>query len=302
MVVMFITVVSDSPEKRKQFCKLVGKETGSGDISFYSSNFQGIIRTLLEPTLYPDKLQPLLYALSIADYVVLIADSLTPHLGEIIVALDSIGKKEGLVVSSAPLPIKGTVLEGYGIASSLEEAKEKVLALQNPPGGGEMASLVDSYFQVKSVGNVILGAVKSGSIKKRDKILHLPSGKEMEVKSIQLNDKYVEEVSAGGRFGICYKGEPVERGLAVPLGHTFSLDSSIPGSFSKSPFYKGEIPKKIHAYSNLQFVEGSVSASELKMDKPFAWKGSERVLIADPGSPKLRICGYFEVKGSSPPK
>ena len=299
---MFIAVVSDKPEARKQFCKLVGKETGNGDISFYSSNFQGVIRTLVEPTLYPDKLQPLLYSLSLADYVVVVADALTPYLGEIIVALDSVGKKEGVVVSSAPLPVKGTVLEGYMVASSMEEAKEKVLALQNPPGGGEMVSLIDSYFQVKSVGNVILGAVKSGSVKKRDRLLHLPSGKEMEIKSIQLNDKDVEEVSAGGRFGICYKGEPVERGLMVPLEHSFSLDSSVPGSFSKSPFYKGEAPKKIHLYSNLQLVEGSVSASELKLEKPFAWKGSERVLIADPGSPKLRICGYFEVKGSSPPK
>lgn len=85
---MFITILSDGPEARKQFCKLIGKETGSGDITFYSSNFQGVIRTLLEPTLYPDKLQPLLYSLSLADYVVLLVDQLTPHTGEIIVALD----------------------------------------------------------------------------------------------------------------------------------------------------------------------------------------------------------------------
>ncbi len=292
---MFITILSDGPEARKQFCKLIGKETGSGDITFYSSNFQGVIRTLLEPTLYPDKLQPLLYSLSLADYVVLLVDQLTPHTGEIIVALDSLKKEKGCIISQAELPLKGTILENYERLSQ-EEAKEKILSLQNPEGDEELLSLVDSYFQVKSVGNVILGAVKCGSIKKRDKLLHLPSKTEIEIKSIQLNDKDVDEVSAGGRFGICYKGEPIDRGILASTSNSFTISEKVPGTFTKSPFYKAEIPKKIHAYSNLQFLEGAVSDSELTLENPIAHKPGERILITDPGSPKLRICGVFEVK------
>ncbi|MBD3398593.1 hypothetical protein GF412_05115 [Candidatus Micrarchaeota archaeon] len=293
---MFLAVLSDSPETRKQFCKSIGKETGSGDITFYSSNFQGTIRTLLEPTLYPDKLQPLLYSLSIADYVVLLIEDLTPQAGEIIVALDSLKKEKGLILSNSALPLKGTVLENYESLSSQEEAKQKLLSLQPEWPKAESFSLVDSYFQVKSVGNVILGTVKSGSIKKRARLLHLPSKKEIEIKSIQLNDKDVEEVSAGGRYGICYKGDPIDRGILVSPSNSFTLSEKVPGSFSKSPFYKGELPKKIHAYSNLQFVEGSISGPGLLLDKPIAFKDSERLLIADPGSPKLRICGVFEAK------
>lgn len=293
---MFIAVLSENPEARKQFCRLIGKETGSGDITFYTSNFQGVIRTLVEPTLYPDKLQPLLRVLSIADYVVLLVENLTPQVGEVIVALDSLKKEKGVILSQVPLPIKGTVLEEYETLSSPEEAKEKILSLQNPESEGELFSLVDSYFQVKSVGNVILGAVKSGSIRKRDRLVHLPSKTEIEIKSIQLNDKDVEMVSAGGRFGICYKGEPIDRGILASPSNPFTLSEKVPGTFTKSPFYKAELPKKIHAYSSLQFVEGSVSPSELILERPIAFKDSERMLIADPGSPKLRICGVFEVK------
>jgi len=273
---MFIAVLSDNPAKRKDFCKLVGKETGSGDITFYTSNFQGVIRTLIEPTLYPDKLQPLLYSLSIADYIVVLADAPTPHLGEIIVALDMLKKEKGILLSSVELPLKGTVLEAYGRPSSAEEAKQKILSLEDAEPSVEPLALVDSAFTVKSVGNVMLGAVKSGSIKKRDKLIFLPSKTEIEIKSIQLNDKDVEEVSAGGRFGMCYKGGPIERGILASPSNSFSLSKSIPGEFIKSPFYKAELPKKIHAYSSLQFTEGAVEGATLNLEREFAFRPGEK--------------------------
>ncbi len=300
---MFIAILSDNPAARADFCKKIGKETGSGDITFYTSNFQGTIRTLLEPTLYPDKLQPLLYALSIADYIVLLADSPTPRIGELIVALGLLKKEKGILLSRTELPIKGTVLEKYEHLSSPEEAKQKILSLQAPPAEGELLALIDSAFQVKSVGNVMLGAVKSGSIKKRDKLVYLPSKTEIEVKSIQLNDKEVDEVPAGGRFGICYKGGPIERGILAPPSNSFNLATSIPGTLSKSPFYKSGLPKKIHAYTNLQFVEGTVSDSQLSLEKPLAFLGGKPILLVDPGNPKLRICGTFTPnrRGEFPP-
>lgn len=298
---MFIAILSDNPENRKKACKLIGKETGSGDISFYTSNFQGTIRTLIEPTLFPDKIQPLLHTLSIADYVVLIADGLTPFMGELIVALDLLGKKNGAILSTIELPIKGTVLEKYKLLDSDEDVKKEILSLHNPKssesGDSSLFALADSSFAVKSVGNVMLGALKSGKIKKRDKLIHLPSKSELEVKSIQLNDADSAEVSAGGRFGICYKGELIERGIITSIENPFSIGTSILGVFSKSPFYSGEIPSKLHAYSSLQFVECSVSPKELKLEKDFAYREGERILLVDPSNKKLRICGVF-VSGS----
>jgi len=293
---MFIAVLSDDPSKRKDFCKLIGKETGSGDITFYSSNFQGVIRTLLEPTLYPDKLQPLLYTLSIADYVVLLVDALTPQVGEIIVALDLLKKEKGFLLSSVELPTKGTVLEKYESMDSPQAAKEKILSLQPDSSEGELLALVDSAFQVKSVGNVMLGAVKSGSIKKRDKLVFLPSKEEIEIKSIQLNDKDVEEVGAGGRFGMCYKGNPIERGILASPQNSFKTENTYSGELSKSPFYKADFPKKIHAYTNLQFTEGSAQEGKLSLEKPLSAKSGDKILITDPGSSKLRICGVLQVE------
>jgi selenocysteine-specific translation elongation factor len=293
---MFVAVLSDKPELREQFCKLVGKETNKDDVSFYSVNFGGMIITLVEPTLYPDKIQPLLYSLSMADYVVLLVESLTPKVGEIIVALNSLGMDKGIIVTSAQLPLAGTVLDKYEKVADMNAAKEKVLALKAGEAGENPLALVDKTFNVKSVGNVALGVVKSGKLKKHDKLFLLPEKKEIEVRTIQINDADSEEAAAGARFGIAYKGDLLERGVLVPLRNEFQVESIVNGKFTKSPFFKDELKGRIHAYTNMQFVEGNVFENELKLNSPLAFEKGESILVVDASNQKLRIAGVFQSK------
>ncbi len=291
---MFIAVLSDNPESREKFCKLVGKETGKGDISFYTTSFQGRIITLIEPSLYPQKIQPLLYTLSMADYVVLEVDQLNQYVGELIVSLDLLHKDKGMIISSVPLPLKGTVLEKYEKVETPEAAKEKILALPaEVPADTSTFGLIDSAFAVKSVGNVALGALKSGTIRKHDKLTVLPEKKDVEIRSIQVQDKDTEEAGPGTRFGIAFKGELPERGILVPLAHGFELKDDMNGTFMKSPFYRDEVRGKMHAYLNLQFVSTNVNEGELKMEKPIAFRKGDLVLVCDPSNPKLRVVGVF---------
>jgi selenocysteine-specific translation elongation factor len=291
---MFVAVVSDKPKQREEFCSLLGKETGKEDISFYAVNFQGRIITLVEPTLYPDKVQPLLYSLSIADYVVVLVNELNKSVGEIIVALDSMGMDKGLLVSSVELPVAGTVLEKYEKVDDQNAAKEKVLALVEQEAGEETVALVDKTFAVKSVGNVALGVVKSGQIKKHDKLMLLPEKKQMEIRTIQINDKDSEVAKTGERFGIAYKGDLLERGVLVPLTNDFQVEKVAQGRFTKSKFYTDEIKGKMHAYSNFQFNECTVSDNDLKLDKEMAFEKRDSVLLIDASNQKLRIAGVFQ--------
>lgn len=291
---MFIAVLSDKPELREKLCKMVGKETGKGDISFYTTSFQGRIITFIDPSLYPQKLQPLLYTLSIADYVVLEVDQLNQYVGELIVSLDLLRKEKGLIISSIPLPLKGTVLEKYEKVENAEAAKEKLLALPpEPPEEGNTFALVDSAFAVKSVGNVALGVLKRGMIKKHDKFFVLPEKRDIEIRSIQVQDKDTAEAGPGTRFGIAFKGELPERGILVPHVNEFELKDVMNGRFMKSQFYRDEIRGKMHAYSNLQFVSAVVSEGELKTEKPIASRKGELILVCDPSNPKLRVVGVF---------
>ncbi|MEM4359437.1 MAG: EF-Tu/IF-2/RF-3 family GTPase [Candidatus Bilamarchaeaceae archaeon] len=291
---MFFAVLSDKPEVRERFCKAVGKETGKDDIAFYSVNFGGKINTIVEPTLYPQKIQPLVYALYIADYVVVLADQLTPQLGEIIVALDTLKKDRGMLVTQLNLPIKGTVLEKYDRIADETTAKQKLFGLQAEESGeGELLAFVDKYINVKSVGNVALGVIKEGKIKKHDTLIYLPEKKELEVRSIQLNDNDVEEAVAGDRFGIAYKGEPIERGMLVSLRSEFENSKNIMGRFNKNPFYKDDLNRKLSFFYSFQSAEGTVLENSISLDKEIAYRKRDPLLVVDASNQKLRIVGSF---------
>ncbi len=291
---MFIAVLSDSAEKRKEICKALGKESGADDISFYTINYGGKIKTVIEPTLYPGKVQPLIYSIYAADLVVVAVDALNQYVGEMIVALDAVKKERGILISSVELPVKGTVLEKYEKFSSFEEAREKILnAEPEESGGSELFALVDKAFSVKSVGNVALGLVKEGNMKKHDKLLFFPGKKDVEIKGIQLNDKDVEECGEGSRFGISYKGDEIERGQLLGFRAENKVENSVLGRFEQSPFYKDDLNRKVHACLNFQFVECRVSDSELKCDTPLSFRGRDRILVLDPSNQKLRVVGAF---------
>jgi len=286
---MFVSVLSDKIEVREQFCKLFGSPTSSEDISFYNANG----RFIVEPTLFPAKVQPLLHSLSVADFIVLIVDQLTPHIGEIIVALDLLHKDKGILVSSLNLPMAGTVLEKYQKTNDINVAKAKVLELKAEQNEEELFALIDKSHSVPEIGHVALGVVKAGKLKKQEAFFLLPDKKEVTVRSVKLNDKDVDEAVVGDRFGIVYKGDLFERGILAPLRNSLEISTSINGRFLKSPFFKDDLNHKIHVYHNYQFVEGNVSDNELRLDKAIAYRKGDRILVVDPSNQKLRIVGAF---------
>ena len=288
---MFVAVLSDRPELRADFCKAIGKETSSGELVFYSAEKV----TLIDAAGYPDKIQPLLYSLSMADYVVLLVDTLSPRVGEIIVALNSLKCERGLIVSKSALPLFGTTLERFE-KMDLEAAKAKVLSLPPAEAGENLFGLIDHMENVKSLGNVAHGVLRSGKLRKADKLFVLPEKKEVEVRSIRLGEREVEEAPAGSRFSMAYKGDPFERSLLVPMRDEHEIGNVINGRFSKSPFYKDDLKGKIYAYANMQFVEGHLNESDITLSQPMAYEKGELILIVDASNQKLRIVGAFQSK------
>ena len=286
---MFVSVLSDKPEVRTQFCSLFGSATASDGISFYNANG----RVVVEPTLFPDKIQSLLHSLAIADFVVLIVDQLTPHVGELIVALDLLRKDKGVLVTSLNLPIGGTALEKYEKTNDINVAKAKVLELNATQNEEELLALIDNSQSVPEVGHVAHGIVKSGKLKKEESFLILPDKKEVTVRSVKLNDKDSDFAGVGDRFNIVYKGDLIERGILVPLRNTFDVTTMVRGKFIQSPFFKDDLGHKIYVYHNYQFVEGKVSDNELVLDTPIAYQKGDRLLVVDQSNQKLRIAGVF---------
>ncbi len=62
-----------------------------------------------------------------------IAEELTPQIGEIIIALDALKKDRGMLITHLDLPIKGTVLERYEKVADESTAKQKLLEIEEEP-------------------------------------------------------------------------------------------------------------------------------------------------------------------------
>jgi selenocysteine-specific translation elongation factor len=290
---MLVAVLSDKPELREQFCKLAAGEAAKGDITFYPCE-AGI--TLVEPTLYPEKIQPLLYSLSMADYAVLLVDGLSPKVGELIIALNSMRVGQGAIVSNVPLPISGTVLDKYEKLPDMAAAAAKVKALQPEAAGEQVVALVHKAEQVKSVGHVAHGVVKSGRIRKEDVLFALPEKKEIAVRGLLVSGKEAGEAAAGEQVSVVFSGEPFERGILAPLRNEYEVNNVVNGKFARSPFFRDELKGKIHAYTNMQFVEGVLNDSDLTLSQPLAFEKGEQIVIVDASNQKLRIAGVFQSK------
>ena len=97
-----------------------GKKGTSTDLTLYDKKESDVIRTWVTPNGFPEKIQPLLQAINIAEYVIFYIASLDKYVGEQIIALDMLGKKDGIISHSYEVDenrlnsmIKGTVLNNY---------------------------------------------------------------------------------------------------------------------------------------------------------------------------------------------
>ena len=185
----------------KDFAGKVGKKGTVTDMTFYDHKSGTDSFTLIEPSKYPEKLSSLFYSVAMSEFAILVVDKIDSFLGETIVMTDSLGIKQGWIVlrnyiqpeQLKPL-LAGTCLENYEYRDEDPiKLREELIALAKAegrqPGDGTCGSCpVDSHFNVKGVGTVVLGSVIDGWFRKHDKMRVLPSGKEVILKSIQKHD------------------------------------------------------------------------------------------------------------------
>lgn len=304
MTNLVIGVFSDDSEACKAGCKALAKETNRDDLGFYHTVFQGRHVTVVEPAAFPQKIQPLVYSAVLADYCVVLITKPSAFLGEIIVLLDLLGKRNGVIVSELDVSafVKGTVLEGFPVVSSLDEAKHAAFAFQPVASPGGLAAWVDHSFDVKGVGSVALGVVRQGGFKKHDKLFAFPGKKVVEVKSIQENDVDVLEAKQGDRFGICFKGAGVDD---VARGALLAFDASEVKDFTvnvqSTRFLRQAVPKKtLHLVNGLQCVPAKIDAeitsnafisANTCLEKPIAFEKGDAGILIDLDAKSLRVVG-----------
>jgi len=303
-------VIGDDAVLRENTCKALAKKGTVDEIAFYNSSFQGKLVTCVDPVQFPQKLPCLVYALNLSNYCVLTANSLTSGVGECIVAADFLAKN-GCIISENPEQftpfVKNTALEQWKRFSSIDEARAEILSFEPKAVEGPAKGVVDHSFEVKGVGSVALGVMLRGTLKVHDKLTAFPSGKTIEVRSIQKQDNDVESADCWDRFGIAMKGATsadVGKGQflsATALKTVSQLEAEVEASkFLKEPLGKNESKEALHACVGLQLVPceltgqvkaGSKTRVKLAFQKPLAFDAGDALLLLRLDAKGLRVAG-----------
>ena len=286
-----------------------GKKGTATDLTLYDKKESDIIRTYVVPNGFPEKIQPLLQAINIAEYVIFYVASLDRYVGEQIIALNMLGKSNGIISHSYEVDenqfnsmIKDTVLKNYKKIDLLN-IKDELSGFDPIINDGPLQIVIDHCFDVKGVGTVVLGKILQGTVKQYDKLKHLPSGSEVMIKSIQMHDDDIKEAICPARVGLSLKGikpDEIQRGDILTIDDSFDVKTELAVTFNQSPYYKGEISENQMYLLNigLQIKAAkisSISPFKLMLEKPMICKKNDICLLIKPESTTMRIIGSGKI-------
>jgi len=290
-----------------EICRELGKKNTESDIAMFSRKLDECIFTFMYPV--EDKLSAKSQIVSSTDAAVVNFAGVTRELGETLVMLDALGISNGIAVTSpyvTPDQIsaitKNTTLESFIVGKRDSIRMLEVLKNFQPNRDTTSSTVVvvDHSFSVKGVGEVILGFVKKGIVRKYDKLTLLPANKEVIVRSIQMQDEDYDEAEAGARVGLAIKGVAVEemkRGSVLCASDIAKTSTDLNLSFKKSPFYSDDVREGIfHATVGMQTVPITITETEstsihFTSEKPIAYTVEDTFLILDLNAKKARIMG-----------
>ena len=304
----------------KGYAKNIGKSGTESDITFINLKKGEDTVTIIEPSRYPERLAPLYYAVAMSDAALLVIDEITPTLGEMVIMLDVMGIRSGVIVlrnyldksQIAPL-IRGTVLEEYAFVEDdpillrerfLAMAAEITYPDPTPDTGFVM---IDHAFNVKGIGTVVLGSVEKGTIHQHDTVTVLPGEMTCQIRSIQKHDEDAKEAYQTDRVGLALKNisaDDLERGMVMTTDSSIQVTQEISGTAQIVRFWPEPLREGLVVHIGLwtQFVTGRITAVEneadwhtcsvtIELEKEIAYLPGERAVIHYLDGGKLRIAG-----------
>lgn len=301
----------------KELGKELAKKGTESDITLYNIKKDDSIISFVEPTRYPEKIQPLCYTLNMIDYAVLKISEIDKTLAETIVALDSFGIERGCIVFDSYITeeqvkpyISNTVVENYRIIENdIIKLREEVFGIETIQQQGAVKIPIDHHFNVKGIGTVILGTVKRGTVKKHDELEVYPIGKKCLVRSIQIHDKDYSEGEQGARVGLALKSidsDELDRGFvlapwgSLKTGSEFKLELKL-SRYWKEPLCADQVhhiscgmqffPARIAEVEGGKLEGGSKAIVSFKTERDVVFESGEIALVVKPESKGLRVAG-----------
>ncbi len=291
--------------------KDLGKKGSETDIIMFNRKTDDCIFTFMQPV--EGKLSAKSQIMSCIDFAIVSFTELTHDVGETVVMLDSFGISNGIILSPPYADtsqiekiIKDTSLQSFVI---IERDITKIFELLQKVDPKRVVDaspvvVIDQAFSVKGVGEILLGFVKKGIIKKHDKLSLMPVNKEVVVRSIQMQDKDFDEAEAGSRVGLAIKGaaaEEIKRGFFICAPEDCEVSTKLILSFEKNKFYQSELTEgSFHATVGMQTVPAKIANMKektitLELEKQIVYTKDDTFLLLDLNAKKLHVIGKGKV-------
>lgn len=285
----------------------LGKKDTESDIVLLNRKTGEQIFTFMYPL--EDKLSAKSQIISSIDAAIVAFNGSSRELGETVVMLDSLGVSHGIAITSpyaTPDQIaaitRHTSLESFTIGNMDSMKMLGFLGGYQPERdlNSQAVVVVDHSFSVKGVGEVTLGFVRKGIVRKYDKLTLLPASKEVMVRSIQMQDEDFEEAPAGARVGLAIKGAAIDelkRGTVLCGPDGARTTTALKLSFQKSPFYSDIVSEgTYHATVGMQTLPITITGKDdisvaIESEKPIAYLPDDTFLLLDLNAKKMRIIG-----------
>ncbi|MFH1450966.1 MAG: hypothetical protein ABIF92_03220 [archaeon] len=308
-------------ETLKSFSAKLGKKATESNIALSHGDLDGAVLNIAAAISYPEKIETVFQCVEISEcaIVVLPADyALDYRLGELVLILNYLDKKTCFVIdktnceSDFKISDMRSKLTALLDATILKDSKILDISLKNDSEINELKAWVksigfeksdktlfvlDHFFDVKSIGTVLLGELKTGAMKAYDKFTVYPINKEVLVKSMQVMDVDQKEVLAPIRPGLAVKGikvDELKRGFILS-SEEMPCAEELSGTFEKNPFYKNDIcaGEKYRVALGAQVVEGVIEDTNFKMklEKPLVKYLGTAIIFRSDIRDSLRVVG-----------
>jgi selenocysteine-specific translation elongation factor len=289
----------------------LGKKGTESDIAIFNRKMGDEIFTFMSPV--EDKLTAKSQIISSIDTAIVVFPGMTRELGETLVILDLLGTSHGIAVTSpyATPDRIFPIIKDTSLKSFVVEERDPIKILELLKGyqperdtSSSVLLVVDHSFSVKGVGEVILGFVRRGIVRKYDELMLLPANKEVVVRSIQMQDEDYDQAEAGSRVGLAMKGataDEMKRGSNLCAPGTAKTSTSFKLSFKKSPFYSDDFSEgAFHATLGMQTVPISITnisatSIAIESEKPVAYTPEDTFLLLNLNAKKMRVMGKGQV-------
>lgn len=196
---------------------------------------------IVYPLDYPGSISTFLRVLSISDAAVFVLNQEVSALdAEIALALEYSHITAGFVFADDYSDVQSfdTLFSKYKIGKFSKIGEMDKITLV-PSNITESKVSIDKHFIVKGIGQVVLGFVLGGKIKKSDKMYLVPSGKQVTVKSIQVMDQDRESCETGEHVGLALNNvDEKDFDLNYEISSSNAVKSEFDCAFTKTDFYK----------------------------------------------------------------